>query len=640
MSLTTPYREQFLEADGITITFPFDDHGDGFDAISKNYVKCEVYNADGSVIVPDFTVDLSAKTITITSLTTPDGEVLNAPQNGAIVRIYRDVPEAQNTTAQALQASTAQQIVQNFDNIVAMIQELQYANEHFTLRSTLPQRDLKIDLLRDIDDQKLVYWDNEKRKLVVTNYRQDELLLPADKEDILAQANAYSDAKNDSLEEKINGKLSAVDTQIDANADAILKTREDFASADQAIRDDMNAEDSRLQTQITAQATAITTNKNDIDELGDDLAEIQAKIPESASGSNPLITKQQLLDEEMDIRDDVNEMVGELQTQITAQAGAIATLDSEKLDKNQGDINAGKYLVVGNDGNIELTSSGGGGGGGIGSVAHDETLTGAGTDESPLGVAKNLSVEELTVGTDEGTLNLSITAGVATIATNNGLDIVSQTKFDKAPTTDDNTTWADALDTSLVRKAQVASAMAGFEALPDQSGNSGKLLTTDGTTASWSDLWFSKGTSYKSDSPAGFALLTSEGNYPNLKSSIILGGHKSGQKTTAKCVTVVGVNASAMDFSVSVGYNSSCLGKNAVIINASGAYTDNPDANTFKVANANGNFEIMSANGTIPAERMSATAGTTGQVLTKTDAGMEWQEPSGGTTITLKEYDE
>jgi hypothetical protein len=541
MSLTTPYREQFLEADGITITFPFDDHGDGFDAISKNYVKCEVYNADGSVIVPDFTVDLSAKTITITSITTPDGEVLNAPQNGAIVRIYRDVPETQNTTAQALQASTAQQIVQNFDNIVAMIQELQYANEHFTLRSTLPQRDLKIDLLRDIDDQKLVYWDNEKRKLVVTSYRQDELLLPADKEDILAQANAYSDAKNDSLEEKINGdlssldakingKLSAVDAQIDANADAIQKTREDFTSADQEIRDDMNAEDSRLQTQITAQATAITTNKNDIDELGDDVAEIQAKIPESASGSNPLITKQQLLDEEMDIRDDVNEMVGELQTQITAQAAAIATLDSEKLDKNQGDINAGKYLVVGNDGNIELTSSGGGGSGGISSVAHDETLSGAGTDASPLGLATaikdeiadkapketvealtqvingiigdyvkksggtmtgGLTLPELTVSTAEGTFTVSVVAGVVTIATNNGLDIVAQTKFDTAPTTDDNTTWANALDTSLVRKAQVttaiADALANIDALPDQAGNAGKVLTTDGTTASWQE---------------------------------------------------------------------------------------------------------------------------------------------------------
>ena len=339
MSLTTPYREQFLEADGITTTFPFDDHGDGFDAISKNYVKCEVYNADGSVIVPEFTVDLSAKTITITSLSTPDGQVLNAPQSGAIVRIYRDVPEAQNTTAQALQSSTAQQIVQNFDNIVAMVQELQYANEHFTLRSTLPQRDLQIDLLRDIDDQKLVYWDNEKRKLVVTNYRQDELLLPADKEDILAQANAYSDEQNAVLESRINGKLTAVDAQIDANANAILKTREDYIQADSEIHQILNNH-----------ADELTTLRGNQASLGVQVSNIEHKIPESASGSNPLITKQQLQEEEMDIRDDLNSGLSELQTQITAQAAEIAT--------KQDQLVAGDNIVISGN-TISATGTGG-----------------------------------------------------------------------------------------------------------------------------------------------------------------------------------------------------------------------------------------------------------------------------------------
>lgn len=621
MSLTTPYREQFLEADGITITFPFDDHGDGFDAISKNYVKCEVYNEDGSVIVPNFTVDMSAKSINIVSLTMPDGSVLNAPRAGSIVRIYRNVPEAQNTTVSALQSSTATQIVNNFDNIVAMIQELQYSDEHYTVRSTMPQRDITIQFLTEADDKKLIYWDNENRKLVVTSYGQDEIVLSQSVRQLKEEnGNFYYYAGGEwhllvagetlehdvaELNEKIenikqttytkseiDNKVVTINAEIDANADAIAKTRNDYEVADQAIRDDMNAEDSRLQTQITAQATAITTNKNDIDELGDDVAEIQAKIPESASGSNPLITKQQLLDEEMDIRDDVNEMVGELQTQITAQSAAIATLDSEKLDKNQGDINAGKYLVVGNDGNIELTSSGGGGSGGISSVAHDETLSGAGTDASPLGVAKNLSVEELTVGTDEGTLNLSITAGVATIATNNGLDIVSQTKFDKAPTTDDNTTWADALDTSLVRKAQVASAMAGFEALPDQSGNSGKFLTTDGTTASW-----------------GNALV----NNATDTTSLAIGG-----SAKQNYITVVGIyaGANAANFSTNVGYAAKSRGDYGVAIgysasvalNANNAIQlgtgTNSDANTFKVSNANGNFEMMSADGTIPADRI------------------------------------
>lgn len=298
---------------------------------------------------------------------------------------------------------------------------------------------------------------------------------------------------------QVGNLATTLHAAIEAQAEAIAKTRNDFEIADQNIRADMNAEDSRLQTQITSQASQITTNKNDIDELGDDVAEIQAKIPESASGNNPLITKQQLLDEEMDIRADYNELVSELQTQITAQAGAIAGLENDKLDRNLDPLNAGKYLIVGDDGNVGLTASGGGGSGGISSVAHDSTLTGAGTDASPLGLSTTikdeiadkapketvealtemvndalvgsvkksgdtmtgaLNVPELNVQTSEGTLNLSITAGVATIATNNGLDIVSQTKFDTTPTTDDNTTWENALDTSLVRKAQVAKATA------------------------------------------------------------------------------------------------------------------------------------------------------------------------------------
>ena len=330
----------------------------------------------------------------------------------------------------------------------------------------------------------------------IGEYTTDVEVEIADITEHIANIDATLETKASKTE--LSNAVTTLNVGIEGNAEAIAKTRNDYEVADQAIRDDMNAEDSRLQTQITAQATAITTNKNDIDELGDDVSEIQAKIPESASGANPLITKQQLLDEEMDIRDDVNEMVGELQTQITAQAAAIATLDSEKLDKNQGDINAGKYLVVGNDGNIELTTSGGGGSGGISSVGHDETLKGAGTDASPLGLAESikdeiadkapketvealtqvingiigdyvkksgdtmtgaLNVPEITVQTAEGTFTVSVVAGVVTIATNNGLDIVAQTKFDKAPTTDDNTTWANALDTSLVRKAQVVTAI-------------------------------------------------------------------------------------------------------------------------------------------------------------------------------------
>ncbi len=318
--------------------------------------------------------------------------------------------------------------------------------------------------------------------------------------------------------EYVDNKVTVINAEIDANADAIQKTRDDFINADSEIHQILNNHASELTTLRGNQAS-----------LGDQVSGIEEKIPESASATNPLITKQQLLDEEMDIRDDYNELVSELQTQITAQAGAIAGLENDKLDRNLDPLNAGKYLIVGKDGNVELTASGGGGGG-IGSVAHDETLVGNGSEEFPLGLAKairdeiadkapketvealtqilngiigdyvkksgdtmsgGLTLPELTVRTAEGEFYVSVVAGVVTIATNNGLDFASHVKFDTAPTTDDNTTYADALDTSMVRKAQVATAIAdavnNIDALPDQTGNAGKVLTTDGTTASWQE---------------------------------------------------------------------------------------------------------------------------------------------------------
>lgn len=310
---------------------------------------------------------------------------------------------------------------------------------------------------------------------------------------------------------QVDGKLAAIDSQIDANADAIQKTREDYIQADSEIHQILNNHASELTTLRGNQAA-----------LGDQVSGIEEKIPESTSASNPLINKQQLLDEEMDIREDMNQSDSELQSQITAQAAAIATLDSEKLDKNQGSINAGKILTVGEDGLV--VPSAGGTGGGLQAVSHDNTMSGAGTDDSPLGLSEAikdeiadkapketvealtqiingiigdyvkksgdtmtgaLNVPEITVQTAEGTFTVSVVAGVVTIATNNGLDFASHVKFDYAPTTDDNTTWANALDTSLVRKAQVAAAISSFEALPDQTGNAGKFLKTDGSKASW-----------------------------------------------------------------------------------------------------------------------------------------------------------
>lgn len=564
-----------------------------------------------------------------------------------------------------------------------------------------PQADTMVEVANRAAGMEQVFHDNT----LIGNGNSIDLGVNTD----LIATKEYVDEKVESIDtytkDQIDGKLTAVDAQIDANADAIQKTREDYIQADSEIHQILNNH-----------AENLTTLHNDVDDLGDQVAEIESKIPESASATNPLVTKDELanidldgyvkksgdtmtgdlvmssdefntkaklttqgatgrttlrvsavdnesvsasfefdyagglvvrragydggyigskdvpikfvyakylnsadgdnplgdrerdlivpseggtlarIEDLIDLRADINEADSELQTQITAQAAEIAT--------KQDQLTAGDNIII--SGNI-ISATGAGGGAGfdivvvqelpatgqkgiiyllakdgaapdvydeyvwitatqtfelIGTTAVDlsgylPTTGGTGdgkyvfkrlldsaytvgeaivfapyttrreltkisikvgdgymqigtndyitfnpgsrylrpdtNDRWKLGysgyswqnvytkklnngadiaipttggtlvlaedIAESVTTKDLTVGTDEGTINIGVVAGTATIATNNGLDIVAQTKFDTAPTTDDNTTYADALDTSLVRKAQVAYAI-------------------------------------------------------------------------------------------------------------------------------------------------------------------------------------
>lgn len=136
------------------------------------------------------------------------------------------------------------------------------------------------------------------------------------------------------------------------------------------------------------------------------------------------------------------------------------------------------------------------------------------------------------------------------------------------------------------------------ETLPDQTGNAGKFLQTDGENASWSEalvnlgagnknsLWLGSGTLLGSLNDA-IVLYTGSGFVSVGNGAIAIG---AGQANGLYSVCINGLKC-AGDFAIQLG----------------GKYTTNPDANTFKVGNANGNFEMMSADGTIPAERMLKT---------------------------------
>lgn len=193
--------------------------------------------------------------------------------------------------------------------------------------------------------------------------------------------------------------------------------------------------------------------------------------------------------------------------------------------------------------------------------------------------------------------------------------------------------------------------------LPSQTGQSGKFLTTDGTDASWATISALQNTATGTDSLG--ILNNTPGDYntlvgvkdPDFGSSITGGttlGYKSvvgnadngialgrqakvGHNNTSNGGIAIGYLASTT-YGGLVSTNAICIGRSShatgdrslaigsqAVSGAAGAIqlggtstsaaTTNPDANTFKVANANGNFEIMSADGTVPADRLASTTG-------------------------------
>lgn len=95
-------------------------------------------------------------------------------------------------------------------------------------------------------------------------------------------------------------------------------------------------------------------------------------------------------------------------------------------------------------------------------------------------------------------------------------------------------------------------------------------------------------------------------------------------------------SSSASD-AIAIGYWTGATANHAIQLGniSSSSATTNSDANTFKVANANGNFEIMSADGTIPTARFATDPVADGTyvptvVVSSGVATRSWAAPSGG----------
>ena len=206
----------------------------------------------------------------------------------------------------------------------------------------------------------------------------------------------------------------------------------------------------------------------------------------------------------------------------------------------------------------------------------------------------------------------------------------------------------------------VISSTGGGSGLPDQTDNAGKFLTTNGTDASWGNLKITStqvivGTTWN---VAPYTVLVGVNSYSWTTSA----NYGVAVGYTAACYTysvAVGANSIASgDYSIAIGYHATAPGNNSITIGAeahSGARNSvcigydaettsnaqnaiqigsgvNRVANTLMVANGNGNFEMMSADGTIPEARLAdTTSATEGQVLTlDANGNAKWEDASSG----------
>ena len=185
--------------------------------------------------------------------------------------------------------------------------------------------------------------------------------------------------------------------------------------------------------------------------------------------------------------------------------------------------------------------------------------------------------------------------------------------------------------------------------LPSQSGNAGKFLTTDGTDASWATINALQNTAtgdflhnltiLGTPNNASYSLNIGESSQATKQNSTAVGYHSQatgggatayGRYTTASgnySLSVGNMSTASANNAIAIGLESVASAANAIQLGTKG-YT-NSDANTFKVGNNNGNFEMMSSDGTIPEARLAdTTSATEGQVLQlDSNSNAVWETP-------------
>lgn len=220
---------------------------------------------------------------------------------------------------------------------------------------------------------------------------------------------------------------------------------------------------------------------------------------------------------------------------------------------------------------------------------------------------------------------------------NNGADLIVPTEGGTLARIEDiNTIGGDGTAGQVLTKTEDGMAWqdaAGGSSLPDQTGNAGKFLTTDGTEAAWTGGMFqnalqdnvkimlplngefvpvinvsqyNSGVFYGKVNPAFAGVRTK--NVVAVVDNNWADSYKFGEQS----VTLAVYGSAKGERSVAIGFNSFANGTRSIQIGTG----TNEDANTLKVGNANGNFEMMDANGNVPLERLTYVTNQIGDIST------------------------
>lgn len=208
------------------------------------------------------------------------------------------------------------------------------------------------------------------------------------------------------------------------------------------------------------------------------------------------------------------------------------------------------------------------------------------------------------------------------------------------------------------RVVMTATIAGGGSALPDQTGNTGKFLTTDGTDASWGDPLPSQtgntgkflttngtdaswgnalaNTATGTDSLSILGTATTRDESVNIGVSSNANGHysvaigKNAQVYNSRAIAI-GINTYVgNDSGIAIGANMKANALNAIQIGGAlpANSQNNTDAHTVKIYNGNGNFELMSADGTVPTARLTKVS------TTVTLAAADWSSNTQTVNVT------